>query len=133
MNGDDDEQYDTTNAQNGISGRLRMARVPITVMGCRCDRCGFEWIPEGAQEPPECLKCKSTQWNRPKKTTSMLTYEEFRDKVGETLGASGSLTWTEIRTIAKLPQAFPNNKWVRRLETDINLKRNKDSHGIIKW
>ena len=63
----------------------------------------------------------------------MLTYEEFRDKVGETLGASKSLTWTEIRTIAKLPQAFPNNKWVRRLETDIKLKRNKDSHGIIKW
>jgi hypothetical protein len=63
----------------------------------------------------------------------MLTYEVFRDKVRETLGGSGSLTWTEIRTFAKLPQAFPNNKWVRRLETDIKLKRNKDQHGIIKW
>jgi hypothetical protein len=110
-----------------------MARVPITVMGCRCERCGFEWIPDGAQEPAACPKCYSTQWNRPKKATSMLTYEDFRDKVRETLGESGSLTWTEIRTIAKLPQAFPNNKWVRRLETDIKLKRNKDSHGIIKW
>ena len=37
------------------------------------------------------------------------------------------------RPNAKLPQAFPNNKWVRRLEVDIGLKRNKDKHGIIKW
>ena len=22
-----------------------MARIPITVMGCRCERCGAEWIP----------------------------------------------------------------------------------------
>jgi hypothetical protein len=63
----------------------------------------------------------------------MLTYEDFRDKIQETLKKSGSITWTEIRTIARLPQAFPNNKWVHRLENDINLKRNKDSHGIIKW
>jgi hypothetical protein len=63
----------------------------------------------------------------------MLTYENFRDKVRETLHASGQLTWTEIRTASKLPQAFPNNKWVHRLEGDIALKRNKDSHGIIKW
>ena len=110
-----------------------MARVPITVMGCRCERCGFEWIPEGSQEPEMCPKCNSALWNRPKKSAAMLTFEEFRDKVHETLAASGSLTWTEIRTNAKLPQAFPNNKWVRRLETDIKLKRIKDSHGIIKW
>jgi hypothetical protein len=63
----------------------------------------------------------------------MLTYEEFRDKIRETLQNSGTLTWTEIRTIAKLPQAFPNNKWVHRLESNIGLKRNKDTHGIIKW
>jgi hypothetical protein len=43
------------------------------------------------------------------------------------------MTWTEIRTAAKLPQMFPNNKWVRRLERDIGLKRNKDVHGIIRW
>jgi hypothetical protein len=63
----------------------------------------------------------------------MLTYEDFRDKIQETLRKSGPITWTEIRTEAKLPQAFPNNKWVHRLEKDIKLKRNKDSHGIIKW
>ena len=63
----------------------------------------------------------------------MLTYEDFRDKIREALKKSGPLTWTEIRTTAKLPQAFPNNKWVHRLETDIGLKRDKDKHGIIKW
>lgn len=63
----------------------------------------------------------------------MMTYEKFRDGIQETLTSHGPLTWTEIRTTAKLPQAFPNNKWVRRMETDIKLKRNKDSHGIIKW
>ena len=63
----------------------------------------------------------------------MLTYEAFRDKVKETLRESGPITWTEIRTVAKLPEKFPNNKWVHRLETDIGLKRTKDVHGIIKW
>ncbi len=63
----------------------------------------------------------------------MLTYEEFRDKVKSTLEASGPITWTEIRTIAKLPEKFPNNKWVRRMELDIALKRDRDLHGIIKW
>jgi len=63
----------------------------------------------------------------------MLTYDEFRDKIETTLRANGPLTWTEIRTTAKLPQAFPNNKWVRRLEQDIALQRNKDAYGIFKW
>lgn len=63
----------------------------------------------------------------------MLTYESFRDKIMEVLKQSGPLTWTEIRTIAKMPEKFPNNKWVHRLETDIGLKRNRDAHGIIKW
>ena len=115
--------------------RGNMARVPITVMGFRCERCNHEWIPRGdsEQEPSVCPKCKSPYWNRPRKTTSMLTYEDFRNKIRDALKKSGPLTWTEIRTNAKLPQAFPNNKWVHRMESDISLRRNKDSHGIIKW
>lgn len=62
----------------------------------------------------------------------MLTYGEFKGKIRDAL-ARGPLTWTEIRTVAKLPQKFPNNKWVRQLEHDIGLKRNKDSNGILKW
>ncbi len=112
-----------------------MPRVPITVMGYRCERCNHEWIPRDAeQEPSVCPKCHSPYWDRPrKKAASMLTYEDFRDKIKQALVKGGELTWTEIRTIAKLPEKFPNNKWVRRLEQDIALKREKDAHGIIKW
>ncbi len=111
-----------------------MPRVPITVMGFRCERCSHEWIPRDVeQEPAVCPKCKSPYWDRPrKKAESMLTYEDFRDKIREAL-KRGPLTWTEIRTAAKLPQKFPNNKWVRQMEQDIGLKRSKDAHGIIKW
>jgi predicted Zn-dependent protease len=63
----------------------------------------------------------------------MLTYEDFRNKIQQILKQAGSLTWTEIRTMAKLPEKFPNNKWVHRLEEDIRLKRNKDANAIIKW
>jgi len=63
-----------------------------------------------------------------------MNYEDFRDQIGKTLReADGSLTWTEIRTKAKLPQMFPNNQWVHRLEKDIGLERKKDAHGIIQW
>ena len=112
-----------------------MARVPITVMGWRCELCSHEWIPDDLEKEPEvCPKCGSPQWNRPRKNTATpMAYEAFRDAIEETLKASGTLTWTEIRTQAKLPQMFPNNKWVRRMEGDIGLKRNRDAHGIIKW
>ena len=64
----------------------------------------------------------------------MMSYEAFRNTIATTLRAAGGpLTWTEIRTAAKLPQKFPNNKWVHDMERDINLRRNKDGHGIIKW
>lgn len=64
----------------------------------------------------------------------MSSYEEFRDKIKNTLsGAGRPLTWTEIRTIAQLPQMFPNNQWVHRLEEDIGLTRKRDLHGVIHW
>ena len=96
-----------------------MAKVPITVMGYRCDRCEHEWIPRDfAEEPRVCPKCKSRYWNRPRKKA--MTYEYFRDRIAKTLRERGTAaTWTEIRTYAGLPQAFPNNLWVRRMEADI--------------
>ena len=114
--------------------RGRMARVPITVMGYRCERCNYEWIPRsnGDEEPKTCPKCRSPYWNRPRK--SMTAYEDFRDKIATALrGVPHPLTWTEIRTSAGLPQLFPNNQWVRRLENDIGLRRTRDAHGIIHW
>ncbi|SRR5579885_85003 len=111
-----------------------MARVPITVMGYRCERCGHEWIPRrsASAEPETCPKCRSPFWNRPRK--SMMNYDDFSAKIVATLKAAASpLTWTEIRTKAGLPQLFPNNQWVHRMEKDVGLRRQKDQHGIIHW
>lgn len=109
-----------------------MALVPITVMGHRCERCSHEWIPRSKSHPTICPKCKSPYWNRSPK--SMMRYEDFRAKIQKALsGADVALTWTEIRTTIGLPQAFPNNQWVHRLEKDIGLQRKRDAHGIIRW
>jgi DNA-directed RNA polymerase subunit RPC12/RpoP len=104
-------------------------------MGYRCERCEHEWIPRDPEnEPAVCPKCKSPYWNRPRKGRAMMTYEDFRSKIEQTLRkAGGPLTWTEIRTAAKLPQSKPNNQWVRQLEADIGLDRKKDSNGIMQW
>lgn len=115
-----------------------MARVPITVMGYRCERCEHEWLPrdnarDDGIDPKVCPKCKSPYWNRPRQLKSMMTYEDFKNAIKKTLKAKGSLTWTEIRTTAKLPQKFPNNEWVHRMEKDIGLERKKDKHGVIHW
>jgi predicted Zn-ribbon and HTH transcriptional regulator len=109
-----------------------MARVPITVMGYKCERCGHEWIPRGEEIPRVCPKCRSAWWNKPKKP--MMPYDEFKMKVLEVLEKADSpITWTEVRTIAGLPQLFPNNQWVRKLEKDINLHRHRDNNGVIYW
>jgi hypothetical protein len=117
-----------------------MARVPITIMGFRCERCGYEWLPrrESTREPKVCPnpKCKSPYWNEPrKKGAPMLTYEDFRGRIEKVLRAAPAdgVTWTEIRTTAALPQKFPNNQWVRQMEHDIKLQRRRDPHGVIRW
>ena len=109
--------------------------MPITIMGFRCDRCHHEWIPRGGsdEEPRVCPACHSALWNQPEKKARM-SYEDFRDKIAATLSdACKPLTWTEVRTKANLPQAFPNNQWVHRMETDIGLLRRRKSDGIIHW
>jgi predicted Zn-ribbon and HTH transcriptional regulator len=113
-----------------------LARVPITVMGYHCDRCGHEWIPRGdsTKEPRTCPKCRSPYWNQPRKHAVPMSYDAFKEAVREVLAEkSTGLTWTEVRTLARLPQAFPNNKWVHRLESDIALSRSRDVHGIMHW
>src|SRR5208283_570154 len=88
-----------------------MARVPITVMGFRCDRCGHEWIPRSIDDEPRVCpnpKCHSPYWNRPGKRGRM-SYDDFKAKISDVLRRAGKpLTWTEVRTTANLPQAFPN-------------------------
>jgi hypothetical protein len=114
-----------------------MARVPITLMGFRCDRCGHEWIPNDIdQEPKVCPnpKCHSPYWNAGPGRRGRMSYEEFKQKIGDVLRRIGKpMTWTEVRTAANLPQAYPNNQWVHRMETDIGLVRRRESDGIIHW
>ncbi len=63
-----------------------------------------------------------------------MSYEDFRDKIAAVLRKAGrSLTWTEVRTQATLPQTFPNNQWVHRMERDIGLTRRREKDGIIHW
>jgi hypothetical protein len=111
-----------------------MARVPITVIGYRCERCAHEWVPIRADtEPKVCPKCKSPYWNTPRKRSAM-TYDDFRDQIKAALtSAARPMTWTEVRATAGLPQRFPNNQWVHRMESDIALVRDRDAHGIIHW
>jgi hypothetical protein len=111
-----------------------MARVPITIMGYRCDQCGHEWVPrsKATKAPRSCPSCKSRHWDQPKEVVP-ISYEEFQEKIRCTLGDGSPRTWTEIRTITRLPQKFPNNVWVRRMEQDIGLVRERDRHGIIQW
>lgn len=115
---------------------ISMSRVPITIMGFRCDQCGHEWLPKSRVQdsgsPRRCPKCKSLKWDSPP-STSQVGYDLFRDKVRSVLSNGSTLTWTEVRTRAQLPQRFPNNVWVRRLERDIGLFRSRDNHGIIHW
>jgi len=52
----------------------------------------------------------------------MMTYDDFRAKIVETLReAHRPQTWTEIRTATGLPQLFPNNQWVHRLEKTLGF------------
>jgi len=111
-----------------------MARVPITIMGFKCDKCGHEWLPrrEGYQ-PRSCPKCKSHYWDIPFKQKPML-FEEFQNRVRDVLLHSQTpMTWTEIRTQAQLPQKLPNNQWVNKMEKNIGLMRVRDKLGIIRW
>jgi hypothetical protein len=112
-----------------------MARVPITAMGFRCERCAHEWVPRGGveEEPRVCPACHSQLWNEPEKKARM-SYDDFKSKIARTLQqATGPLTWTEIRTQASLPQLFPNNQWVHRMEKDIGLIRKRENDGTIHW
>jgi hypothetical protein len=53
-----------------------------------------------------------------------MSYDDFKMKVADALRNVGKpLTWTEVRTLASLPQTSPNNQWVQRMETDIGLRR----------
>jgi len=59
-------------------------------------------------------------------------YEKFKIQIEAVLKAEpAGLTWTEIKTKLGLPQRAPNNLWVRMMEKDIGLIREKGQKGTI--
>lgn len=59
-------------------------------------------------------------------------YEDFKSSIKNILERHpNGLTWTEIRDKLNYSQKFPNNKWVRKLEEDIGLKRIKRGNQMI--
>ncbi len=62
-----------------------------------------------------------------------MTYETFKEKIKDLLITNPrGLTWSEIKTRANFPQKVPNNTWVKWMERDIGLIREKTS-GNITW
>lgn len=55
-----------------------MAKISITKMGYKCERCNHEWLPRDITSkldklntnlPKVCPKCKSPYWDTPRKKT----------------------------------------------------------------
>lgn len=63
--------------------------------------------------------------------TSYLLFKESIDKVLKK--ARKPMTWTEIRIKAGFEQKVPNPKWVKWMEEDIGLIREKTNKGIVLW
>jgi len=59
-------------------------------------------------------------------------YEDFRDQVKRILESEPEgLTWTEINERLQLSWKAPYHKWVKRMERDIGLKREKKGGKTI--
>lgn len=60
------------------------------------------------------------------------SYNEFSNMIYKVLKKHPEgLTWSEIKRTLDLPQKVPNNKWVKWMERDIGLIREKTNKGII--
>ena len=61
-------------------------------------------------------------------------YEDFKNKVKDVLqSAPEGLAWVDIKSRAGFKQKVPNNKWVRKMETDIGLIREHDKKLGLVW
>lgn len=61
-------------------------------------------------------------------------YGKFRDTIKRILEeTSEPLTWSEIKENAGFQQKVPNNKWVKWMEEDIELVRERTKDGKTLW
>ena len=63
-----------------------------------------------------------------------LDYERFKTQIQRILRkAKQPMTWAEIKEAGGFAQKVPNNKWVKWMEEDIGLIREKTKEGRIMW
>jgi len=61
-------------------------------------------------------------------------YERFKTEIRRILRkAKQPMTWTEIKEAGGFRQKVPNNKWVKWMEEDIGLTREKTREGRVVW
>lgn len=66
--------------------------------------------------------------------TPLSDYEKFKASIQRILRrAKRPMTWAEIKEAGGFTQKVPNNKWVKWLEGDIGLVREKTKDGKILW
>jgi hypothetical protein len=63
-----------------------------------------------------------------------MRYIDFRDAIDAELRANpGGLTWPELKQRLDLPYERPCPTWVKRLETEIGLSREKGPGRALVW
>lgn len=95
-----------------------------------------EWLKEEIQRKNLLIRSMKNEEIKELTTKKMTkpSYEEFKDKIKLLLNKQpAGLTWTEIRKECKLSQKVPNNKWVKKLEGEIGLKRIRVRDKGIVW
>jgi len=61
-------------------------------------------------------------------------YERFKSQIRRILReATQPMKWTEIKEAGGFRQKVPNNKWVKWMEEDIGLIREKTKEGKTAW
>lgn len=78
------------------------------------------------EELEERIRLLQSELRRRRPVKEKDKYEEFKRKVEQVLKEAGEpLTWAEIKEKAGFIQKVPNNNWVRQLEQDIGLVRER--------
>jgi hypothetical protein len=63
-----------------------------------------------------------------------MRYVEFRDAIASELRrVPAGLTWAELKRQLKLPYATPCPEWVKQMELEIGLSRQRSSGRALTW
>lgn len=86
------------------------------------------------EEIEEKIRLLQTELRRRRPVREKEKYEEFKEKVYRILEeVEEPLTWAEIKERGGFIQKVPNNRWVRQLEQDIGLVREKVEMRGTVW